>query len=217
MRFRFIIIFLFCVLTLQFLHLHAQSPSYDFNNVCQIELPNKLELQASELNTIKSTSTQQGKKIFKVSSPADRIVFQQTGLNNGVKSAFDLYCRVIIEHQKTSKYNPFYKYGENVVVDKDILLTVNELAEENCRMSGTPFIRLINVQPLKIKGFPVLYYSYKRKGWEGKKPPVIVNVYQIFNNLECVIVTFSYREAEKERWKDIHNNIIKTFNFNHRY
>ena len=216
MNYHFIII-LFIINNFHITNIYAQSTIYNFNNICQIELPNKLELQSSELNTVISSSSQQGKKNIRVNSPVNRIVFQQKGLNEGVKAAFDLYCRVIIEHQQTNKYDPFYKYGEQVILDKDILTAVNDMAEENCRISGTPLIRLINVQPLKIKGFPVLYYSYKRKGWEGKKPPVIVNVYQIFNNLECIIITFSYREAEKERWKEIHNNIIKTFNFKHKY
>lgn len=41
----------------------------------------------------------------------------------------------------------------------------------------------------------------------------IVNVYQIFNRYESVILTFSYREAEREIWKSIHNNITESFSF----
>ena len=63
----------------------------------------------------------------------------------------------------------------------------------------------------KIRGFEIA------KGWEGKNPPVIVNVYQIYNRYESVILTFSYREAERDMWKSIHNNIMKTFNFIKKY
>lgn len=63
----------------------------------------------------------------------------------------------------------------------------------------------------------MLYYLYKRKGWEGKQPTVIVNVFRIFNRYENVTLTFSYREAEREMWKSIHDNIIKTFSFTQKY
>ena len=58
-------------------------------------------------------------------------------------------------------------------------------------------------------------------GWlkdDGKRqPPVIVNVYRIFNRYESATLTFSYRESEREQWKSIHNDIIKTFTFSRKY
>ena len=82
-------------------------------------------------------------------------------------------------------------------------------------------MKIISTESLVINGFPVLYYSYRRMGWlkdDGKRqPPVIVNVYTIFNKYEFVKLTFSYREAERESWKDIHNSIVKSFTFMHKY
>ena len=84
-------------------------------------------------------------------------------------------------------------------------------------MSGTPLMKIISIESMMINSFPVLYFSYRRMGWlkdDGKRqPPVIVNVYRIFNRYESVTIQFSYRENERERWKDIHNYIIKTFAF----
>ena len=59
-----------------------------------------------------------------------------------------------------------------------------------------------------------LQLNCRRTKKNGKRqPPVIVNVYTIFNKYEFVKLTFSYRESEREVWKDIHNSIIKSFTF----
>ena len=146
---------------------------------------------------------------------------QQKGLNADLKSAYNKYCRVIIEYFKEDRSNPTYGRGDPFVVDRDVLSAVNETAKENCRISGTPLLKILSTEAIVINGFPVLYYSYRRMGWlkdDGKRQsPVIVNVYTIFNKYEFVKLTFSYREAERENWKDIHNNIMKSFTFIHKY
>ena len=152
-----------------------------------------------------------------ISSHSNKIVFQQKGLNAEQKTAYSKYCRVIIEYYKEDRNEPIYGRGDQIVVDRDILYLVHNSVEEACNINHTPLIKLLTIQPLDINGFPVLFYSYKRKGWEGKQPPVIVNVYQIFNRYESVTLTFSYREAEREIWKDIHNSIIKSFTFMNKY
>ena len=191
----------------------AQSTIYSCNGKYRIVLSNKLELQSSELNSIRNVMAQNQKPQVAISTPSGHITFQQKGLNANVKSAYNKYCRVIIEYFKEPKNNPVFGRGEQIVVDKDILYAVNESARRSCQQSGTPFIKLISVEGITINGFPTLYYSYKRKGWEGKQPPVIVNVYRIFNRYESVNLIFSYREAERENWRDIHSYIIKSFCF----
>lgn len=193
----------------------AQNIQYSCNGKYKLTLPSKLELQDSELNTVKQLS---GKvPSVSIKSLSGHIIFQQKGLNSNVKAAFNKYVRVIIEYNEEDRKDPTYGIGDKIVVDRDLLYAVNELVEENCNTSNTPLIKIISVQSLTINGFPVLYYSYKRKGWEGKQPPVIVNVYRIFNRYESVILTFSYREAEREQWKDINKSIFGTFNFINRY
>lgn len=195
----------------------AQSTIYTYNRLCRIELPAKLELQASELNSVKRISEQGKKPQVNITTQSGHITFQQKGLNDDVKEAYNKYCRVIVEYFKEDRNDPTFGKGDQIFVDREILYAVTEASKESCARSGTPFVKLISVQPLTINGFPVLYYSYKRKGWEGKQPPVIVNVFRIFNRYESVTLTFSYREAEREMWKDIHNNIIKTFSFLKKY
>ena len=186
---------------------------YSYNGKCRIELPDKLELQDSELNTVRRLTTQGNKAQVNVSTSSGHITFQQKGLNADVKDAYNKYCRVIVEYFQEDRNDPTFGRGDQIVVDKDLLYMVHESVEENCNRSGTPLIKILSVQPLSINGFPVLYYSYRRKGWEGKQPPVIVNVFRIFNRYESATVTFSYREAERETWKSIHDNITKTFRF----
>lgn len=195
---------------------YAQTTIYTYNGKYKIELPAKVELQNSELNNVKRIGTKGQKVQVNVSTQSDKIVFQQKGLNDDVKAAYSKYCRVMVEYYIEDSREPVYGRGDQIVVDRDMLYSVTESVKEACRRNNTPFIKLITIQPLTINGFPVLYYSYKRKGWEGT-PPVIVNSYSIFNRYESVIVTFSYREAERENWKDINNYIIKTFNFSKKY
>lgn len=212
-----------CIILLFFVSLYshelirAQSILYSCNDKYHLELPAKLELQSSELNIVKQTDVKGEKTQVNISTRSPHIIFQQKGLNADAKSAFNKYCRVIVEYFKEDRKDPTYGRGDHIVVEKDILSAVIESSKESCVQSGTPFIKLISIQPLSINGFPVLYYSYKRKGWEGKQPPVIVNVYRIFNRYESVSLIFSYREAERENWNDIHDNIMKTFSFVKKY
>ena len=152
-----------------------------------------------------------------VTTSSGNIIFQQKGLNDVEETSLNKYCRVIIEYFPEDRNEPTYGCGDQIVVDKDVLYEINNTVEKNCEASGTPLIKLISVQPLSINDYPVLYYSYKRKGWEGKQPPVIVNVFRIFNLYESVTLTFSYRESEREEWKSIHDYIINTFSFSDRY
>lgn len=204
-----------------FLTNEAQTTTYSCNGKYKIEIPNKLELQFSELNSVKRISEQGKKPIVNISTPSGHITFQQKGLNDDEKEAYNKYCRVIVEYYKEDRNDPTFGREDQIVVDKDILYAVTEASKESCARSGTPFIKLISVQPLTINGFPVLYYSYRRMGWlknDGKRqPPVIVNVFRIFNRYESVTLTFSYREAEREMWKSIHDNITKTFSFTKKY
>lgn len=189
---------------------------YSCNNLYTIKLPSNLELQSSELNTVerivqgKSTQT-------KISTLSNGIIFQQKGLNADEKSAYSKYCRVIIEYFKEGRNDPVYGRGDQIYVDKEIIDIVHESVKETCDASKTPLMKLFTIQPLTINGFPVLYYSYRRKGWEGKNPPVIVNVYMIYNRYEKVKLTFSYREAEREIWKEAHEYIMKSFSFTKKY
>lgn len=206
--------FLFVIIH-YFIWANAQTSIYTFNGRYKIELPTKLELQFSEFNTIKRVCTQNKKHQFNIANQLGYIKFQQNGLNDNIRAAYNKYCRIIIEYHKTDKNNYVFKHGEEVIITKDLLYAVHKNIRQSCLRSGTPLIKLISIDGTNINGFPVLYYSYKRKGWEGKQPPVIVNVYKIFNHYESVDITFAYREAERETWKDIHNYIIKSFYFYH--
>ncbi len=209
---------LWITLFLGFICLSSEAQTvYTYNGKCRIELPDKLELQDSELNNVKRLAAQGNKTIVNVTTYSGHITFQQKGLNADIKDAYNKYCRVIVEYFLEDRNDPTFGRGDQIVVDRETLYAVTEVAKESCTKSGTPFIKLISVQPLSINGLPVLYYSYKRKGWEGKQPPVIVNVFRIFNRYESATITFSYREAERETWKSIHNNITKSFCFTKKY
>lgn len=191
----------------------SKSTTFNYNDLYSIEIPNILELKQSELNNLEHLKD----NTITVTTSSGNIIFQQKGVNDVEKTSLNKYCRIIIEYFPEDRNEPTYGCGDQIVVDKDVFYEINNTVEKNCEASGTPLIKLISVQPLSINDYPVLYYSYKRKGWEGKQPPVIVNVFRIFNLYESVTLTFSYRESEREEWKSIHDYIINTFTFSERY
>lgn len=190
---------------------------YTYNNLYSIRLPQIVELQHSELNNIKQINGQGNSSHTKISTLSTRIVFQQKGLNADIKSAYSKYCRVIIEYYNEGREAPVYGRGDNIDIDRDLLYGLYDSIKDGCNADKTPLIKFLGIQTLTINGFPVIYYSYKRKGREGKDPPVIVNIYQIFNRYESVALALSYREAERETWKGIHEYIMKSFSFKNKY
>ena len=82
---------------------------------------------------------------------------QQKGLNADLKSAYNKYCRVIIEYFKEDRSDPTYGRGDPIIVDRDVLYAINDAAKENCRVSGTPLMKIISTEAIVINGFPVLY------------------------------------------------------------
>lgn len=101
----------------------AQTTIYSCNGKYRIELPNKLELQSSELNSIRIIISQNKKAQVNVSTLSGHITFQQKGLNADVKSAYNKYCWVIIEYFKEDRNNPTFGRGETIAVDRDVLET----------------------------------------------------------------------------------------------
>ena len=71
---------------------------YSYNGKCRIELPDKLELQDSELNTVRRLTAQGNKAQVNISTSSGHITFQQKGLNADLKDAYNKYCRVIVEY-----------------------------------------------------------------------------------------------------------------------
>ena len=186
---------------------------YIINGKCQIVISDKLEMQDSELNDVEYLKSQGGVPQSIVKSKTNRIVFQQYGLNANMKTAFDKYCRLMVSYYKEDVNYPVYRHGERVTITNDLIKSFYSSALIACDKNKTPLIKFNSPQALTINGFPAIYYSYKRKGYNGMQPPVIVNMYVIYNRYESAIVTFSYRETERELWKDINNCIVSTFSF----
>lgn len=187
---------------------------YNYNGYYRITLPNTIELQESELISVTTDSVEGNWLLIK--SNSNRIVFQQKGLNSDSKSAYNKYCRVIIEYFEEDCDNPVFSYGEQIYVTNDLIQILHQNSKTACDMNKTPLIKFSSPQAITINGYPVLYYSYKRRGY-ANRPPVIVNTYIIHNKYESVTITISYRESERNSWKDIHNYIQETFTFNKAY
>ena len=114
---------------------------YTYNGKYRIELPDKLELQDSELNTIRRLTVQGNKAQVNVSTSSGHITFQQKGLNADVKDAYNKYCRVIVEYFQEDMNEPTFGRGDQIVVDKDLLYMVHESVEENCNRLGISIVK----------------------------------------------------------------------------
>ena len=98
-----------CMATFPMLSIHSQTTLYNYNGVWRIELPNKLELQKSELNIVRQINPQRKKPQKNINTQSGQIVFQQKGLNADSKSAYNKYCRVMINYYREDKNEPVKK------------------------------------------------------------------------------------------------------------
>ena len=108
--------FLLCLLILALMELNAQNTLYSYNGFFRVALPSKLELQNSELNTIRKNSVH-GEVRVNITSEAGHITFQQKGLNADEKGAYSKYCRVIIEHFNENRNDPTFGRGDRIMIE----------------------------------------------------------------------------------------------------
>ena len=95
------------------------STTYYYKEKYCINLPDKMELQSSELNNV-TNKYDKGKKTY-ITNPINRIIFQQKGLNDNSAEAYKKYCRVIIEYSEEDRDEPVWGCGEQLVVTNELI------------------------------------------------------------------------------------------------
>jgi hypothetical protein len=187
--------------------------------ICNFQIPPTLEVQAG---TYKRLADRFRKGFLEITASPHRVVVQQKRLNDFDPEAFKRYCRVIVETTKGAK-------GDYQKLDERLVLTPPELKElekefktEFEQMAATMASKgmkmtILSWEPAKVvrvNDTDAILMAYKRS--VNDAPPVVVNVYMIFNNDHLHNVAISYRESEKDIWaKDLHK-VLGTFKFEKR-
>ncbi len=143
----------------------------------------------------------------------NRIVAQQSGLNEMGSGGFERYARVIIE-------TTIGQYGDYTDLNFELpnmpVSDMNELNQHFKEQIKSDFegagIKLTEWYPVKfqkINGMSYMLISYKRQ--LNNSPEVLVNTYNFYNNDRIHTLTLSYRVNESDFWKSDFAKILSSF------
>lgn len=185
---------------------------YDIKNVGHISIPSIMEIQSGQYNKLSKNIENKINKNYDYEEAADRIVFQQKGLNKLDTIGFDTYVRVIIwtdigfpgEYNKISSSIELSK-SEIDKLSKDF----RKQNESLLKSSGHEILEWNAVKQVRINNWSALEISYLRQF--GKNTPVIVIVYLIPNYDRMHTLTTSYKQSDEKTWEPLLEKIVSSF------
>lgn len=137
----------------------------------------------------------------------DVIIFQQAGLNNDNKTAYQKYARIMIQTENANEGDFAYYDGSYELSDSDIVyfnrLAYQELAPQ-MRMTIKPSTQGYFLD----NGNYCIKTSYQRSGVYGN---VDVCIYYFFNDSQRAKVLCSYKDSEKTYWQKVMEDAIVSF------
>lgn len=181
---------------------HAESKSYTINNIFTISVDSKLELRDK-----KGLYEQKTKNNNLPVTSDEVIVFQQTGLNNDIKAAYQKYARIMIQTEISNEGDYSYYDGSHELSDNDVEY-FNRLAYQEL----APQMHM-TIKP-STKGFffdnenYCIMTSYQRSGVSGN---VDVCIYYFFNDNQSAKVLCSYKDSEKTYWQKVMKDAVESF------
>ena len=181
---------------------HAESKSYTINDMFTISVDSKLELRDK-----KGLYEQKTKNNNLPVTSDEVIVFQQTGLNNDTKAAYQKYARIMIQTEISNEGDYSYYDGSHELSDKDVEY-FNRLAYQEL----APQMHM-TIKP-STKGFffdnenYCIMTSYQRSGVYGN---VDVCIYYFFNDNQSAKVLCSYKDSEKTYWQKVMEDAVESF------
>ena len=185
------------VLILLLQNLNAQTSSLEKINLSNwgfIYLPKAMEVQSGIYKQILDDS----KKEFSVN--AERVVFQQKGLNNGENK--ETYARVIIRTDTGTETFPNLNTEKINVTDlSDLNKSFKEQTYESANNPTFP-VKIINWNAVKIStinGQKCINYSYIRK--MGSNPETYSEFFIFWKGKKQYSINIEYRINETTKWK----------------
>lgn len=196
---RILIIFSF---VLGFLSAHAERKSYTINDMFTISVDSKLELR--DKNGLYEQKTKNNN--LPVTSD-DVIVFQQAGLNDDNKAAYQKYARIMIQTEFGNVGDFSYYDGSCELSDSDIV-NFNRLAYQELAPQMHMTIKPSTKGFFLDNGNYCIMTSYQRSGVYGN---VDVCIYYFFNDNQSAKVLCSYKDSEKTYWQKVMEDAVKSF------
>lgn len=186
--------------------------NYKIRDVGFISIPSNIEIQSGQYKEINDAYLKEIMDQFDYELLDDRVIFQQKGLNTSKKDSFETYVRVIIETDKGT-------IGDYDTLKTELNASPTELAElgkiikpelENI-LSKTGINMLEWYEPLTVtvNGVDALKISYSRQ--LNNNPPVLVEIYEFYNNDRMHRLTLSYRVEESKIWKSLLEDVLRSF------
>lgn len=194
----------FVCLFILFAHLsvYAESKSYTINGMFTISVDSKLELR--DKNGLYEQKTK--KNNLPVTSD-DVIVFQQAGLNNDKKVAYQKYARIMIQTENGNEGDYAYYGGSHELSDSDVVY-FNRLAYQELSPQMHMTIKPSTKGCFLDNGNYCIMTAYQRSGVYGN---VDVCIYYFFNNSQSAKVLCSYKNSEEKLWKKVMEDAIDSF------
>lgn len=181
---------------------HAESKSYTINDMFTISVDSKLELR--DKNGLYEQKTKNNN--LPVTSD-DVIVFQQAGLNDDNKAAYQKYARIMIQTEIGNVGDFSYYDGSCELSDSDIV-NFNRLAYQELAPQMHMTIKPSTKGFFLDNGNYCIMTSYQRSGVYGN---VDVCIYYFFNDNQSAKVLCSYKYSEKTYWQKVMEDVVKSF------
>ncbi len=198
MRKLFVCLFLMTI----FFSAHAENKSYTINDMFTISVESKLELRD------KDGLYEQKTKMNNLPVTSDKvIVFQQAGLNNDAKTAYQKYARIMIQTENANSGDFSCYDGSHELSDSDIVY-FNRLAYQELEPQMHMTIKPSTKGCFLDNGNYCIMTSYQRSGVYGN---VDVCIYYFFNDSQYAKILCSYKNSEEKYWQEVMEDAINSF------
>ena len=175
--------------------------SYRFKNAFRIKVPHTMELK-EDSKIYPPNAHDYLNREFRIKDTP--ITFSQKGLKEREPTAFDTYCRIIIDVEE-GKRGDYLKPDEKEKLSmEDIRALQRSVNAGKYRIIGDP-----NVCWSKIGSIYALTIEYIREGEEGYRTKV--RNYQLFNDDKVVTISLSHHLEDVDKWEDDLTKSISSF------
>ena len=196
------------LLFISVLNSNSQTTNWETINLSNwgvIKLPSSMEVQSGIYKKILDNV----KKEFSIN--ADRIVFQQKGLNEF--GSFSTYARVII---RTDYVNPgelpklnHLNFSHTEINDLNTMFKKEIISV--CNKMNAKLLYWTNAKILSLNGVKCIYINYTRK-IHGKSS-TFSEFYIFYNYDKQHTINFEYWTSDKTKWQPDFETCKKTFKF----
>lgn len=185
-------------------------------DVCTFQIPDNMEVQNSTIREFNEVVV--ARSFLSVKANPNRVVAQQSGLNDLDKEARSDYCRVIVETEHGEK-DDYPRLTEPLLFTPDDLRDLSErtrleFIEAFSKASHVAQARLLtwnHTKIVRVNGVDSLHTSYVRQ--LGDRPPVVTSIYTFYNYDRMHRVTMAYQQIHSDKWEDVFGMILCSIKF----